>query len=228
MTQAAVRFTSPAAPVLAGRSAVPPKVTLAAPEERRLSGRMGIEGKHREDNLAADIRAVAETQDREAFRRLFEFYAPRVKAYLRRAGAVESIAEDLAQDVMLTVWRRAGQFDPARASLSTWVFTIARNRRIDVLRRERRPDVPLDDPALAPEPLPRGDNVTELYRMSQLVMRAVEDLPEEQARLLRIFYFEEKPHTAIAEELGLPLGTVKSRLRLAMTRLRAVLGSTGE
>ncbi|MDX6750061.1 sigma-70 family RNA polymerase sigma factor [Geminicoccaceae bacterium 1502E] len=188
-----------------------------------MSASMSMVDEHGRDDLAADMRAVARSQDREAFRRLFDYYAPRLKAYLRRAGAAGDAAEDLAQEVMLTVWRRAWQFDPAKASLSTWVFTIARNKRIDALRRERRPDMQLDDPSLQPEPPPRGDNVTELFRMSQLVMRAVEDLPEEQSRLLKIFYFEEKPHGAIAEELGLPLGTVKSRLRLAMARLRTVL-----
>ena len=126
---------------------------------------------------------------------------------------------------MLSVWRRAHQFDRTRAALSTWVYTIARNRRIDALRRERRPDFDPEDPALVGdnELAPRGDRFAEAEQARREVMRAVEQLPAEQAQLLRIFYFEEKPHSVIAEELGLPLGTVKSRLRLALAKLRVLL-----
>jgi RNA polymerase sigma factor (sigma-70 family) len=181
-----------------------------------------------DDGLEADLRAVAERRDRDAFGRLFAFYAPRIKAYLRRLGAEDAAAEDLAQEAMLSVWRRAHQFDRRRAALSTWVFTIARNKRIDALRRDRRPDYDPDDPALQleeqPDGAPRGDELAEAAQMRTFVLRAVERLPKEQADLLRIFYYEEKPHSVIADELGLPLGTVKSRLRLALVKLRAMLG----
>jgi RNA polymerase sigma factor (sigma-70 family) len=175
--------------------------------------------------LEDDLRAVAEARDRAAFARVFAFYGPRVKAYLRRLGAEDAVAEDLTQEVMLAIWRRAHQFDRTRAALGTWVYTIARNKRIDALRRERRPDFDLEDPALVPEDgsAPRGDRQAEAEQVRRGVMEAVEQLPAEQAQLLRIFYFEEKPHSAIAEELGLPLGTVKSRLRLALAKLRVLL-----
>ena len=175
--------------------------------------------------LEADVRAVAQSQDRAAFARIFAFYGPRVKAYLRRLGAEDAVAEDLTQEVMLSIWRRAHQFDRSRAALSTWVYTIARNRRIDALRRERRPDFDPEDPALVGdnELAPRGDRFAEAEQARREVMHAVEQLPAEQAQLLRIFYFEEKPHSVIAEELGLPLGTVKSRLRLALGKLRVLL-----
>jgi RNA polymerase sigma-70 factor (ECF subfamily) len=174
--------------------------------------------------LEGDIRAVAEHGDRAAFARIFAHYGPRVKAYLRRLGAEDAAAEDLTQDVMLTVWRRAGQYEPRRAALSTWIFTIARNRRIDVLRGERRPDFDLDDPALlGDDSAPRGDRLAEAEQERRAMMTAVAQLPPAQARLLRIFYFEEKPHSVIADELGLPLGTVKSRLRLALGKLRRKL-----
>jgi RNA polymerase sigma factor (sigma-70 family) len=182
-----------------------------------------------ESGLEADIRSVAERGDRAAFARIFAFYGPRVKAYLRRLGAEDAVAEDLTQDVMLTIWHRSQQFDRSRAALSTWVYTIARNKRIDALRRERRPDFDLEDPALAGEggeSAPRGDQFAEAQQTRRVVMRAVEQLPAEQAQLLRIFYFEEKPHSAIADELGLPLGTVKSRLRLALAKLRILLNGS--
>jgi RNA polymerase sigma factor (sigma-70 family) len=176
----------------------------------------------------ADIEAVARHRDRAAFARLFEFYAPRVKAYLRRLGAEDAAADDLTQEVMLQLWRRAHQFDPLRARLGTWVYTIARNRRIDALRRERRPEFDLDDPALEPDEAPRGDRYTEAEQVRRQVDEAIRALPEEQARLLRIFYFEDKTQSVIADELGLPLGTVKSRLRLALDKLRVRLGRLAE
>jgi RNA polymerase sigma-70 factor (ECF subfamily) len=179
-----------------------------------------------EHGLEADLSAVASHRDRSAFARLFAFYAPRIKTYLRRLGAEDSVAEDLAQEAMLAVWRRADQFDPRRAALSTWIFTIARNKRIDALRRERHPEYDPDDPLLLEreDAVPRGDVVTEAGQMHRLVMSAVDRLPQEQAELLRIFYFDEKPHSVIAAELDLPLGTVKSRLRLALAKLRAMVG----
>lgn len=187
--------------------------------------RMSTSDGSQEARLEADIRAVAERGDRAAFARIFAFYGPRVKAYLRRLGAEDAVAEDLTQDVMVAIWRRAQQFDRTRAALSTWVYTIARNKRIDALRRERRPDFDPEDPALVGdnESAPRGDHFAEAEQSRRVVMDAVAKLPPEQAQLLRVFYFDEKPHSVIADELGLPLGTVKSRLRLALSKLRLLL-----
>jgi RNA polymerase sigma-70 factor (ECF subfamily) len=190
---------------------------------------MGELGRHTgEQELEADLLAVAERRDLEAFRRLFAFYAPRIKAYLRRQGAEDALAEDLTQEAMLSIWRRAHQFDRTRAALSTWIFTIARNKRIDALRRDRRPELDGDELMMVEEadPAPRGDAVAEAAQMKRIIARAVEQLPDEQAELLRIFYYEEKPHSVIAEELGLPLGTVKSRLRLALAKLRVALSGS--
>lgn len=195
-----------------------------------MMARMSTLDESLEARLEADIRAVAERGDRAAFARIFAFYGPRVKAYLRRLGAEDAVAEDLTQDVLLAIWRRAQQFDRSRAALSTWVYTIARNKRIDALRRERRPDFDPEDPALVGdiELAPRGDRFAESEQARRAVMQAVEKLPAAQAQLLRIFYFDEKPHSVIADELGLPLGTVKSRLRLALSKLRLLLNGMNE
>ncbi len=198
---------------------------IASPTPSGMMARMSTVDEDLAARLETDIRAVAERSDRAAFARIFAFYGPRVKSYLRRLGAEDAVAEDLTQDVMLAIWRRAQQFDRTRAALSTWVYTIARNKRIDALRRERRPDFDPEDPVLVGDSdvAPRGDQFSEAQQARRLVMQAVEKLPAEQAQLLRIFYFEEKPHSVIADELGLPLGTVKSRLRLALSKMRLLL-----
>ncbi len=184
-------------------------------------------GNRRGDAAAPDpaalLAAIAGHQDRESFKQLFAHFAPRVKAFARRSGADAQVAEDLAQDVMLTVWRRAGQYDRDKAAASTWIFTIARNRRIDMLRRESRPDFDPEDPSLKAEAGPPADERLHSRRQARDLRRAVDRLPEEQAELMRLAYFEDKSHGVIAEELELPLGTVKSRLRLAMRKLRNMM-----
>lgn len=168
------------------------------------------------------IEAIAARRDREAFKALFGDFAPRLKAFARRSGASAQVAEDLAQDVMLTVWRRAALFDRRKAAASTWIFTIARNRRIDMIRREARPDFDPDDPSLRTEETAADDSLHARELEGEL-RRAVARLPQEQAELMRLAYFEDKSHGVIAEELDLPLGTVKSRIRLAMRKLRRMM-----
>lgn len=170
--------------------------------------------------------SVGRQRDRDAFAALFGHFAPRLKAYLRRQGCDAGGAEELVQEVMLLVWRRAETYDPAQASASTWVFTIARNKRIDVLRREQRPEIDPDDPTLVPEPPDAADDRVEARETTGRLRAALKTLPPEQAELLRLAYFEDKPHSMISVEQGLPLGTVKSRLRLAMERLRKAMRDT--
>lgn len=169
------------------------------------------------------MEAIADRRDRMAFANLFDHFAPRVKAYMRRLGVEPAAAEDLVQDVMLTVWRRAGQFDPAKAGVATWIFTIARNRRIDIIRRENRPAPDPNDPALVPDREPEADAALEQSQHGALLRSAVAELPSEQARMLELAFFEDMSHSVIAERLDLPLGTVKSRIRLAMSKLRSQL-----
>lgn len=164
--------------------------------------------------------AVARGRDQNAFRALFRYFAPRIKGYVRQLGADDSAAEELVQDVMLTLWLKAETFDPAQASAATWVFTIVRNRRIDRIRREARPAPDPQDPALAALPPPSPEDEVLIARDGERVRTAMKTLSPEQTEALRLSYFEEKSHSEIAEERKIPLGTVKTRLRAALTQLR--------
>ncbi len=181
------------------------------------------QGTDRERPFVDLIRRIAGERDRDAFVALFGHFAPRVKAYLLRLGADDASAEELVQEVMLAVWRRAASFNPALAAVSTWVFTIARNKRIDRLRRERHPELDPDDPALAPDPVIGADSAVEIAQIGVRLRGALATLPDEQRSLLEMAFFEDKSHRAIAAETRLPLGTVKSRIRLALARLRVAL-----
>lgn len=166
------------------------------------------------------VEAIAARGDRAAFAELFGHFAPRLKAYLMRLGSDPAAAEEVVQDVMLTVWRKAAGFDRRQASATTWIFTIARNRRIDRLRRERRPAFDPSDPALVPDGPTDADRTVWTGQVEGRVRAAIDSLPPEQSDLIRRAYFEDLSHREIAERSGLPLGTVKSRIRLAMQRLR--------
>lgn len=166
---------------------------------------------------------MARDGDRQAFALLFGFYFPRVKAYLLRSGAPSAAAEEIAQETMLRVWRKAGAFDPQTGAASTWIFVIARNLRIDRVRGERAPGELEPDPSEEPEAPPTGEAIAMMKQRSDRVRAALAALSPEQAEIIRLFYFEERPHSEIARSLGLPLGTVKSRVRLAVERLRNTL-----
>lgn len=167
--------------------------------------------------------AIAERQDRTAFSELFEYYAPRVKSYLMRLGSDGAQAEEIAQDVMVNVWRKAALFDRAQASVSTWIFRIARNRRIDVFRRSRRPDLDPEEPMVLPSGVEAPEARVESLETEARVRAAMKDLPEEQVSLLKLAFYEGLSHREIAEKIGVPLGTVKSRIRLAFVKMKARL-----
>lgn len=176
-----------------------------------------------EERFSALIAAIAERRDTGAFAELFRHFAPRLKAYCMRGGADAATAEEVVQEAMLSVWRRADSFDPARATASTWIFTIVRNKRIDLLRRERRPEAAPAEEAIEQADRAAGpDAELQAAQLRARLAASLADLPEDQARVLRMAYFEDKPHSEISTALGLPLGTVKSRIRLALARLRGV------
>jgi len=187
--------------------------------------RLAVESEPGPARMSDLLSAVAQAGDRRAFAQLFQYYAPRLKTYMRKLGTEDAVAEDLAQEAMLTVWRKAASFDPGRASAGTWIFTIARNLRIDMLRKERRPEIDVDDPELVPDPTPRADEVMVTEQGERRVRAAMAALPAEQTEVVTLSFYEDTPHAEIAARLKIPLGTVKSRLRLAMKRIRSDLGA---
>ena len=159
--------------------------------------------------------------DRAAFAELFQHFGPRLQTFYLRGGCRPDQANDLVQEVMLIVWRRADRFDPKKASAGTWIYTIARNKRIDRIRRERRPEPDPEDPAFVKGEPVQADVAVDASLVRQRLLAAIDELPEQQAHVVRAAYLEGKTLSVIAEELDKPLGTIKSRMRLAMQRLRS-------
>ena len=190
-----------------------------APFETSKTGAAGDEAVR----FALLVEAVA-GGDRAAFGQLFAYYAPRVKGYLLRLGLGAAQAEEVAQEVMIAVWRKAASFDRRQASVATWIFRIARNRRIDLFRRERRGALDPADPAFHPPAEALPDAALEGAARDAEVRAAMAELPEDQRVLVREAFYEELSHSQIADKTGVPLGTVKSRLRLAFAKLRLRLG----
>ncbi len=183
-------------------------------------GRVTTERKQTSERMqwVEQMTRVAQDKDRNAFAELFGHFAPRVKGFLMKSGADATLAEECAQEVMATVWMKAHLFDPARASVATWIFTVARNRRIDILRREKRPEP--EDLPWGPEAEPEQADVLALQQESEILGQALLGLPAEQRELIEKAYFGDLSHSEIANQTGLPLGTIKSRIRLALERLR--------
>jgi RNA polymerase sigma-70 factor (ECF subfamily) len=161
---------------------------------------------------------ISAERDRASFAAIFDHFGPRIKAFLIKSGSSVSMAEECTQDVMITLWRKAEMFDPSRASVATWIFTIARNRRIDLLRKERRPEP--EELTWGPEADPEPEELLGLQQESMQLVAALATLPDKQRELIQKAYFGDLTHAEIASETGLPLGTIKSRIRLALERLR--------
>jgi RNA polymerase sigma-70 factor, ECF subfamily len=175
------------------------------------------------ERFADLMEKVANASDREAFAELFRYYAPRLKSYLTRQGASAGESEEIVQDVMMTVWRKAEMFDRAQASVSTWIFRIARNRRIDRFRRARKPDLDPQEPMILPASFEDPGARLDAEDVERTVRAALSELPEEQLQLLKMAFYEGLTHRDIAERLNLPLGTVKSRIRLAFGKMKGKL-----
>jgi RNA polymerase sigma-70 factor (ECF subfamily) len=171
------------------------------------------------------IARIAESADKEAFAALFDEFAPRVKYFLVRQGTSMELAEELAQEALLIVWRKADYFARSRGTAASWIFAIARNLRIDTARRDKRAQLyaMTDEAESDREEPPRPDDIVSQAESAARVRAAMSDLPPEQLEVVRLSFIEGAPHSEIAERLDLPLGTVKSRLRLAMRRMRKSL-----
>jgi len=200
----------------AAQTPAPPRATPHMPEQEQLEAWMA---------------AVAQRADRHAFAALFNHFAPRIKGFLVRGGTEPSIAEELAQETMVSLWRKGRLYDPSKAGVTTWVYRIARNLRIDHHRRSKgAPDALVDDheqwshsePLYGAVPASPDDVVLAAQR-EHAVRIALGQLSSQQQLLLRLSFFEEHAHSRISEELGIPLGTVKSRIRLALAQLRRTL-----
>jgi RNA polymerase sigma-70 factor (ECF subfamily) len=174
--------------------------------------------------LAERLTAVAEREERAAFADLFRYLAPRFRAFAQGMGVSPNQAEELAQEAMISVWRKAATFDPKLASPATWLFTIVRNKRIDMFRRDRRPHVPLDQAPDRTADERRGpEGAYRAGRARNAVQQALTTLSPEQRMVIHKAFVEDKTHSEVAAELELPLGTVKSRIRLALDRMRGAL-----
>jgi RNA polymerase sigma-70 factor (ECF subfamily) len=182
------------------------------------SKRVGVQTAEMNKDWVACLIRIRDDRDETAFVEVFRHFAPRVKSFLMRGGADAALAEECVQEVMATVWHKAALFDPQRASVSTWIFTIARNKKIDVLRRVKRPEP--EDLPWGPEAAPDQAEVIGLQQESEQLGEAMASLPEKQRDLIEKAYFGDLTHSEIADLTGLPLGTIKSRIRLALDRLR--------
>ena len=174
--------------------------------------------------LNALLMSVSADRDESAFVDLFGHFAPRLKGFFMRSGAQDAMAEEMMQETMLLVWRKAHLFNHEIAGASTWIFTIARNHRIDRLRRERR-FAPLDENLLEEVEAdgPKADEAVSASQTEELLHRAIDTLPAEQIEVVQLSFFENRTHSEIAQRLKLPIGTVKSRLRLAFGKLKSNL-----
>ncbi|WP_169570031.1 sigma-70 family RNA polymerase sigma factor [Sneathiella limimaris] len=174
-------------------------------------------------DLNVDLVRVAEHADRAAYRRIFLHMAPKVKTFLLKSGLSPAECEEVLQDTMMKVWRKAALFDRSKSAASTWIYSIARNARIDRIRKEYRPLPDPEDPSFVPDPPETGEEAVSREQNREMIQEALSSLPSEQIEIITMSFFEEKSHAEISEALNLPLGTVKSRIRLAFGKIRARL-----
>ncbi|WP_279253101.1 sigma-70 family RNA polymerase sigma factor [Candidatus Seongchinamella marina] len=179
-------------------------------------------GGRRDDEWSVCLQTVAQTQDKQEFAKLFKHFAPLIKAFALNGSALAAAhAEELVQEVMIKVWQKATAYNPHKAAASTWIYTIARNCRTDMYRRLQKFDTPISADDIWPE----GESdemfvAVQQKRDATRIREMLQDLPHEQCQILMKVYMEGKSHSEVAEELDLPLGTVKSRVRLAMKKLQ--------
>lgn len=176
------------------------------------------------DAMTGYVAHIAKRQDRKAFEAIYGYYAPRLRSWCLKQRLATETAEELVQETLIAVWRKSASFDAAKASVSTWIFTILRNKRIDLLRKENRPELKAEDFELLHEPEKSADIVLIDNDTTTVINQSLALLSPDQRSMIMKAFFEEKSHNDIAAETGLPLGTVKSRIRLALIRLKISIG----
>jgi RNA polymerase sigma factor (sigma-70 family) len=176
------------------------------------------------EDFASLVEAVAVHRDQRAFVKLYDYYGPRINALFLRLRLQPTVAEDLTQEVMEKLWHRAKQFDRTRSSVAAWLFQIARHARIDYLRRQRG-EPPIGEEATSvQDPGQAPDDALNASQWEGRVRASLADLPDQQLAVIKLAFFEDLSHAEITKRTGLPLGTVKARIRLALARLRRGLG----
>jgi len=193
-------------------------------QSRKRRKKLGSSDKMNTESMESYLVSIAESRDRNAFKKLFAAFAPKIKSFAMRNGVGPELAEEVVQETFIRVWRKAEQFDPTKASASTWLYTIARNQRIDLLRKRHRPEPDYEDPAFIPEPEPQPTEVIVRNQEASKLKECINALSPEQQEVLKLSFMEELPHVEVADKLGIPLGTVKSRIRLAMKHIRSEIG----
>ena len=196
---------------------------LVRRQEQRTRLMPGDDSDNVDERMTQLLLRVGRSRDVSAFEALFLHFGPRIKAYMAKVD--RSRAEELMQETMMSVWRKASLFDSNRGLAASWIFTIARNQRIDAIRRDRRAEIDTDDPALVPQAPMAADQALDNSRNAQLMREALAELPSEQMQVLELAFYQEQSQSEIATRLKLPLGTVKSRMRLGFAKLRTALGN---
>ncbi len=178
---------------------------------------IAIQPKETAQDWSALLSQLAETKDKQLYIQLFRHFAPKIKAYIIRLGLMDSTAEELMQETMLSVWRKSHMYNRSKAAASTWIFTLARNQSIDWMRKQKYPEYGLEEWHEEPD-----DSVDECEQVvtSDRMAKAIERLPENQAQVIYMSFFEGRSHSDISDRLGIPLGSVKSRIRLASEKLK--------
>ena len=173
-----------------------------------------------DEDLTLCVELIGKNQDKLAFSSIFRYFAPRLKSFLVKAGSTDTQAEEVIQEVMIAVWTKSSTYDSSKSSVSTWIYTIARNKRIDKIRKEKRHYLSESDEGLEIPVDSTQEKEIFASQVSNSLKKYMSNLPEEQSKLLKLSYFYNKTHADISEELKIPLGTVKSRIRLALTKMR--------
>ena len=173
------------------------------------------------------LQNIAERQDIGSFKKIFDYFGPRLKSFLMKSGADDAVAEEIIQETMTIIWTKADYYDPSVASPSTWIYTIARNKKIDILRKTRKAVLEDIETAILPPVESKADENIEHDQKFEMVAQYLDDLPKDQLDLLKMNFFEEKSHGEISEITKIPLGTVKSRIRLALEKIRGKLEQDG-